>query len=601
MAKKKKEKHEKKGNLEKEKKLSKIEEKFQQKIMIYALANAIPHQGKAQAGAVLPKLFQDGLKKEQIKEIMPFIQRTVNKINSTSLTDQEIELKKIAPDFIEKKQEERDKAEEEKGLPELPNPSSKMVLRLAPYPSGALHIGNAKTYLLNALYAEKYKAKLLLVIDDTIGSEEKQIMPEAYKLIPEAFEWLQVHYEKPIFYKSDRLNIYYKHAEQLIKKDKAYVCFCSSKALHEHREKGLECEHRKHSAKQNLEFWNEMLKGKFKEGQAILRIKTSMKDPNPAFRDRVLFRLSSRVHPRVGKKYKVWPMLEFSWAIDDHLLGVTHIIRGKDLMIESEMEKFIWKIFGWKPCELLHAGLVRIEGLEGVKLSKSKAQKEVKSGKFTGWDDPRTWSIQSLRRRGIKAEAIREFVSNIGLNQNDIVLPIETLYSINKKIVESSNRYFFVQEPVKIKIKNSQKIISKVPFHPDHAERGNRIFTTLDEFYVSKKDFEEIKKSKEDIFRFMNLFNFKKDKQAKNFEFHSKEMQPLLKAKLLHWLPADKENAKTLVQCEILMPDGEILKGLGESSLKEVEQDNVIQFERFGFCRLDKKGKDKMSFWFTHR
>jgi glutamyl-tRNA synthetase len=116
------------------------------------------------------------------------------------------------------------------------------------------------------------------------------------------------------------------------------------------------------------------------------------------------------------------------------LLGITHIIRGKDLMIESEMEQYIWKIFSWQMPELLHAGMVRIEGM-GAKISKSKAQKEIKSGEFFGWDDPRTWSIQSLRKRGFQAETLRKFVEDIGLNQNDISVPLEILYSINRKIL----------------------------------------------------------------------------------------------------------------------------------------------------------------------
>ena len=154
-----------------------------------------------------------------------------------------------------------------------------------------------------------------------------------------------------------------------------------------------------------------------------MRVKTSMQHENPAFRDRVLFRISERAHPRVARKYRVWPLLEFSWAIDDHLLGITHIIRGKDLMMESEMEKYIWNIFGWPSCELLHSGMVRLEGMQ-AKISKSKAQKEVLSGKFSSWSDPRTWSVQSLMLRGIQPEALRKFVEDIGLNQNDTTVAL---------------------------------------------------------------------------------------------------------------------------------------------------------------------------------
>ena len=224
------------------------------------------------------------------------------------------------------------------------NNAEGLVVRFAPYPSGPLHIGNAKQLILNDEYAKMYTGKFILVYDDTIGSEEKNISNEAYSLILDGVKWLNVKISK-IYYKSDRLEIYYKYASELIKENKAYVCFCKAEELRKSRERGIECIHRNHSINENLEFWQQMLKNKFKPGQIILRIKTSMTHPNPAFRDRVLFRISVRSHPRTKLKYKIWPLLEFSWAIDDHLLGITHILRGKDLMMESEMERFIWDTF----------------------------------------------------------------------------------------------------------------------------------------------------------------------------------------------------------------------------------------------------------------
>lgn len=400
--------------------------KWTDKILAYSLKNAIEHEGKCQEGSVISGLFAEGLKREEVKSIIQEVKKTVQEINRLSLEEQEKRFGELQDTISHRSERE--------GLQKLPNAKEgKVVLRLAPYPSGALHIGNAKTYLLNALYAEKYKGKLYLVIDDTIGSEEKQIIKEAYKLIPDAFDWLKVKYEKPILYKSDRLKIYYEYAEELIKKGKSYVCLCNSETLRENRKNGIECEHRNQTKEQTMKEWKKMF-SVYKEGQAVLRIKTSMQDKNPAFRDRVLFRISERTHPRVGNKYKVWPLLEFSWAIDDHLLKITHIVRGKDLMMESEMEKFIWDIFKWNSPELLHAGMVKLEGM-GAKISKSKAQKEVKSGEFSGWDDPRTWSIQSLRKRGFQPETLRKFVEDIGLNQSDTNVAVEILYSINRKIL----------------------------------------------------------------------------------------------------------------------------------------------------------------------
>lgn len=576
---------------EKQEKPLSIGERFDKKIMIHSLANALAHNGQAQATSVLPKLFQEGLKREEIKQVIPIIQKTVDEINYLTLEEQKIKYESLNVKVQKKEQKQ--------GLSELEKVKEKVIMRFAPYPSGPLHIGNARPAILNDEYVKKYHGKLFLVIDDTIGSEEKQIVKEAYKLIPQGLDWLQVKYDK-IIYKSDRLYLYYKYAEQLIKKDKAYVCFCSSKKIHDNRLKKKECECRKRTIKETLVEWKKMLQGKYKEGQATLRIKTSMQDKNPAFRDRVLFRISNRSHPRIGKKYKVWPLLEMSWAVDDHLLNITHVLRGKDLMIESEMEKYIWKILGWKIPVLIHTGLVNITG---AKISKSKSQREVKTGKYLGWQDPRTWSLQSLDARGIKPEALRKFFISLGLTQTEVTIPIENLYKENKKIIESSNRYFFVQESQKIKVKNSPRIIAKIPLHPDHAERGYRLIKTFEEFYITKQDYDEIKKSKQDIFRFMNLFNFKKIQKEKGtkieFVFHSKELQPLLKAKLIHWLPCDKD----LIKTRIMMPEGEILHGFSESTIKNLAIGTMIQFERFGFCKLNKihKKYKEYEFWFAHR
>ena len=391
-------------------------------IEAYSLKNAIEHDGKAQESRVISSLFHEGLKPEEIKEVIKLVKETINKINSWTLLEQKAKYAEIEKLTSKRKVRE--------GLPELPNAKGKPVLRLAPYPSGPLHIGNARTYLINDYYAKKYKGKLIFIMDDTIGSEEKPIAKDAYKLIPEGFDWLGIKYKKPIIYRSDRLNIYYEYAEKLIRMNKAYVCSCSQEKIKGNREKMKECACRQYPVKQQLERWKKMFDAK--PGELVLRIKTSMEDRNPAFRDRVLLKIADRIHPRVGKKYRVWPLLDFSNSIDDHLLEITHIIRGKDLMIESDMEKFIWNIFGWKHAEIIHTGLLR---LKGIKISKSKGQQEIKSGKYTGWDDPRTWSIQSLEKRGIQAEALKEFLLDFGLTERETEASLESLYAKNRELL----------------------------------------------------------------------------------------------------------------------------------------------------------------------
>ncbi len=556
----------------------------------YALQNAIKYEGKANSGAVIGKVLADKPElKSDMKSLGKEISEIIKKVNSMKLDKQTEELKKIAPELLEEK-----KIVEERRLPPLPNVKDNVVLRIAPYPSGPLHLGNAKQIILNDEYAKIYNGKLLLVIDDTIGSEEKNIELEAYDLIPDGLKWLGVNFDKNIIYKSDRLDIYYKYCEELIKKGVAYSCSCKSEVLRNNRAKGLECACRKKSVSDVLSDWKDMLNGKYGEGEISIRLKTDMNHPNPAFRDRVLFRISERKHPRVGDKYKVWPMLEFSWSIDDYLLKITHVIRGKELMIESDMQRFIWNILGWKGPELLHTGLLAIEG---VKLSKSKSKSEVKSGKYFGWDDPRTWSLQSLKRRGFKPEAIRTFCLSFGVNENEATVSVDKFYSENRKLIEAeANRYSLVDDPLQIKIEDAPEREIELKLHPDFPERGFRKYKVKDVFYITKKDFYQLKDNK--LNRLMDCLNF--IKKGDKFIFHSLNYEEFRDAKnkgmIMHYVP--KNNA---VEFEVLMDDGTTLNGFAEDLIKNLKTNTLIQAERRFFCRFDRSDNGVYKFWFTHK
>ncbi|MDO8628537.1 MAG: glutamate--tRNA ligase [Nanoarchaeota archaeon] len=542
----------------------------------HTLENAIKYEGKAQPGAVIGKIIAENPKEDK-QQLIKQVQTIVKEINKLTLAEQLKKAEKEYPEILEKKE----KIKEERILPELPNVGKKVVMRFAPYPSGPLHLGNARPALLNDEYCKKYQGKLLLVIDDTIGSEEKNIEPEAYQLIPEGLQWLGINYDKKIIYKSDRLDIYYKYAEEIIQKGAVYVCTCKPEQLREKRKEGIACGCRNQTIDITQQAWKAMFTQP--EGAAALRIKTDMQHPNPAFRDRVLFRICEREHPKVGKKYRVWPMLEFSWAIDDYLLGITHVIRGKELMIESDMERFIWNIYGWQGPELLHAGLLQFEG---VKLSKSKSKQEVKSGKYTGWDDPRTWSLQSLERRGFKPESIRKFILNFGMNQTEITAPIDALYSENRKMInEEANRYFMVETMKKIAITGVPIKTTQAPKHPENKEKGTRTLPLGKEYYID----DELQKEK--TYRLMHAFNFKDGK------YLSTDVDQQLQATMIHWLPIIND----LIKIEILMDDGTTTHGFAEPALAEEKEGKLIQFERKYFCSIDKKKNDTITLWYLHR
>ena len=233
---------------------------------------------------------------------------------------------------------------------ELPNLDrfKEVTLRLAPYPSGPLHIGNSRMVVLNDYLAKKYKGKLYLVFDDTIGSKTKIIDPDAYDSIPEGLDYLDVKVHKT-FFKSDRLDLFYDYATQILTKGSAYVCTCDGGTWRTtFKEDKIACPCRSLSIEDNLARWEKMLDGTYPEQGAVVRLKTEMDAPDPAIRDPVMLRISEREHPRVGSKYRVWPLLEFSWGIDDYKLNISHIIRGKDLRKEGVLEERIWDVFQWK-------------------------------------------------------------------------------------------------------------------------------------------------------------------------------------------------------------------------------------------------------------
>ncbi len=529
----------------------------------YALRNAVKFEGEATVGPVMGKVMGEGDEfREDPQGTKELINEVVEEINKLSLKEQKNELKKVMPEFFEEEEEE-----EEDQLPEIEAENVKM--RMAPYPSGPLHIGNARMVILNDEYVKRNDGTLVLFYDDTIGSETKRLLPEAYDMIKEGLEWLNVEWHET-YYKSDRMDIYYEYGKKILEMEEAYICECTQKSLREKREAGEECEHRDRPKEENLEIWERMLEGDVEEGKAVMRLKTDMEHPDPAFRDRVLFRISKNEHPKVGKEYSVWPLLEFSWAVDDHLIGMTHILRGKDLVIEDRMEEYIWDLFGWEKPKFLHYGMLR---LKDINLSKSEFQRKIREGEFNSWDDPRTWSMQSLERRGIQPEAVRDFILEFGMSETDIEVAPSKLYSKNREIIDPrADRYFFIPDPVKVELVGDIKPDNaKIARHPSDPDRGYRELEVGKEVYIPRKEWEEYQG--EEI-RLKNFCNVELEgKQGKITGFENKD---ILK---IQWLLDGLE-------VEVEKIDGSIENGLGEKNLTETETGDIIQFERYGFVKI---------------
>ena len=223
-----------------------------------------------------------------------------------------------------------------------------------------------------------------------------------------------------------------------------------------------------------------MLNGGYTEGQAVVRVKTDLENPNPAIRDWPALRIidtKKYPHPRVGSKYIVWPLYNLAAGLDDHLMGMTHIIRGKEHYTNMVRQKYMYDYLGWTYPEAIHYGRLKITGAD---LSKSKIVAGIKEGTYTGFDDPRLGTFAALRKRGITPEAIKKMIIDVGIKPNDVTLSWENLFSYNRKILDTtSNRYFFVAQPCRTQSFAGlpKTFQAKLPLHPEKPERGFREYT----------------------------------------------------------------------------------------------------------------------------
>ena len=542
-------------------------------ILKYALKNAIEHKGRADEKAVVGKLFKDKKNLDPV-EVLKEVKEVVKKVNSMNLEEQREELNSL--DFRLLKKE---KVKKEFILPELKT-DKKIVMRFAPNPNGAMSLGHSRVALLNWFYVELYKGRYILRFDDT-DPKNKVPLKKVYKWFVNDIKWLGIRIDKKVI-QSKRLKWYYNHAKKLIEMGKAYVCTCDKDEKKDLLMKKKSCNCRELSVKEVSDCWRKMLKKGYKEGEAVLRIKTNLDNKNPAVRDWPAFRIVDENKHPFNKRARVWPLLNFASAIDDYEQGITHIIRGVDLKVSDDRQRYIYNYLNWEYPEVILVGKLYLKGIG----STTQAKEMIENNELSGWDDPRLGTIMALRKRGFQSEAIVEFIRSLGLNKSDVDISIKNLIAFNKKFLEKkANRHFFIEDPKLIKIENVERMQVDLPLHPDFLERGVRKFKTGDEFFVS----EELKKNS--VYRLIGLFNFKNNK------FLSEEHDNNLKAKLSEWLPKDKESVKV----EVIMEDNTVREGIGEGSLKNFKSIEVVQFVRFGFCRFDEKKKGVYRFYFCHK
>jgi len=560
-----------------------MSEDLEATIRKYALQNAVLYSGKANPKAVQGKVLAESPElRSRVKEVLPLIASIVEEVNSLAPEVQHKQLEDIDASMLK-----REKTERRVGLPELPGMErGKVVMRFAPGPSGPLHLGHTRVAILNDDYCRNYDGKFINRMEDT---NPDKIDPNAYDMIPEDLEWLGVKVHETVV-QSDRFELYYDIARQLIKMGKAYVCTCPAEDWRALKEKGQPCPHHDEDVATTMEKFEKMLAGDYEEEKAIFVVKTDLHHPNPAIRDFVGLRIvKSTPHPLKGDRYCLYPMMNFSVAIDDHFLGLTHVLRGKDHLNNTQRQAYLFQYFGWKVPHYTHYGLVSVPD---AILKTSTVGKGIKTGEYSGWDDVRLGTVRALAKRGFRPEAIRNYWVDCGIKETDVEFSWDNIYAYNKAIVDkTADRYFFVWDPVPLQICGVNELHAKAPRHPDHPELGNREFQLNSPIiiHVVEKDLNAAMEAGKVRLKDLGNVEFRSGKAL----YQGNDLSVLKEGyRIIHWVPDNCTPAT------VIMPTGEKKEGFVESLPKE-EEGKVVQFERFGFVKVEKVAP-KLLAYFTH-
>ncbi len=561
--------------------------KLEDAIRKHVLKNAYDY-GKANADAVVGKVVAEfpGAKKD-IKKTMKLINTVIDEVSTLSKEGMEEEMKKY--EYAEKKEEKKEL--------ELPGAEyGKVVTRFPPEPSGYPHIGHAKAAWLDYAAAKAYGGKMILRFDDTNPEKESE---EYVNAIKKGLKWLGIEWTKET-YTSDNIEEIYLYIEKLIEKNKAYVCVCSQEEISRNRTDGRACMCRNILKEERMKRWQDMLDLKYKPGEAIVRYVGDMKSLNTVMLDPSLARIITAGHFRQGHRYKVWPSYDLAVVVMDALEGITHPMRSKEYELRNELYYALFDDLGFEKPTLVEFSRLAIKN---APVSKRLITPLVKEGKVSGWDDPRLPTLAGLRRRGILPEAIKNFVLSLGLSKSESEPGWELLLAENRKLLDPiSNHYFFVRNPAALVVKNLRKK-AKLKMHPK-KEAGFREFEVTEKVYISADDARDLKEG--EVFRLKDLCNVRLLKKYEN-ELVGELVEDGMVPKKIQWVcDSWKTKCRILIPHDLLDENGlydpkslEIAEGYCERGCGNLSADEIIQFERVGFCRFDKKTDDGLQFVFS--
>ncbi len=502
--------------------------------------------------------------------------------------------------------------------------------RFPPEPNGYLHIGHAKSILLNSGLAKEYDGKFNLRFDDTNPTKEKVEFVESIKA---DVKWLGADWEDRLFFASDYFEEMYETAVKLIKKKKAYVSDLSAEEIREYRgtltEAGKEDPSAGRSVEENLRLFEEMKEGKYQDGEKVLRARIDMASPNMNMRDPVIYRVAHMTHHNTGDKWCIYPMYDFAHPIEDAIEGVTHSICT--LEFEDHRPLYDWVVreaeYENPPKQIEFAKLYLTNVVTGKRYIKRLVEEKI----VDGWDDPRLVSIAALRRRGFTPESIQKFVELCGVSKSNSSVDYAMLeYCIREDLKLKKSRVMAVLDPIKVIIDNypeGQTEELTVVNNMENEELGTHTVSFGRELYIDREDFMEEPPRK--YFRmfpgnevrlmqayFVTCNSFVKDENGKVTEIHC-TYDPASKGGnspdgrkvkgTIHWVPAD-----CAVQAEVRLYENIIDEEAGvynedgslnlnpnsltvlkncyiEPCVKDAEKYDSFQFVRQGYFCVDAK------------
>lgn len=514
---------------------------------------------------------------------------------------------------------------------------NEIITRFPPEPNGYLHIGHAKSIVLNFELADEFKGKTNLRFDDTNPVKEDT---EYVESIENDVRWLGYDWEN-LYFASNYFDTMYEKAVLLIKKGKAYVCDLTGDEIKEYRgtltEPGKESPYRNRTVEENLSLFDQMKNGDFKDGEKVLRAKIDMTSPNINMRDPIIYRIAHSEHHNTGNKWCIYPMYDFAHPLEDAIEGITHSICT--LEFEDHRPLYDWVV---RECEMENVPQ-QIEfarlNMTNTVMSKRKLKLLVDENVVDGWDDPRMPTIAGLRRKGCPAVAIRNFCKEIGVAKAASVVDSSMLdYFIREELNKEAPRTMAVLNPLKVVITNypeGETEMLEIENNPDKPEEGKRLVPFSREIYIEQEDFMEEPPKK--YFRlfpgnevrlkgayFVKCNDFIKDENGKVMEIHC-TYDPETKSgsgftgrkvkSTIHWI-----NASTAVEAEfrlyepLLLDENEdanknfleninpnslnVLHGYVEPLMKDAKKGDAFQFFRHGYFNVDSKytTEDKLVF-----